>query len=43
VRGACLDALGCDLIQGYMISKPVTAGALLSMLDDAATVQLQAA
>jgi EAL domain-containing protein (putative c-di-GMP-specific phosphodiesterase class I) len=39
----CLETLGCDLIQGYLISKPVTASALLSMLDDAVSVQARAA
>ena len=32
---ACLEALGCDLIQGYVISPPVTASSLASMMEDA--------
>jgi EAL domain-containing protein (putative c-di-GMP-specific phosphodiesterase class I) len=32
----CLEALGCDLIQGYVVSRPVTASALASMMDQAA-------
>ena len=32
----CLEALGCDLIQGYVVSRPVTASALASMMDAAA-------
>jgi EAL domain-containing protein (putative c-di-GMP-specific phosphodiesterase class I) len=32
----CLEALGCDLIQGYVVSRPVTASALASVMDAAA-------
>lgn len=31
----CLEALGCDLIQGYLISRPVSAATLATMMEDA--------
>ncbi|HXY17051.1 MAG TPA: bifunctional diguanylate cyclase/phosphodiesterase [Gaiellaceae bacterium] len=39
----CLDALGCDLIQGYIISRPVPASTLASMMREASQEQSQAA
>jgi len=30
----CLEALGCDSIQGYLVSRPVTAAALASMIEE---------
>ena len=31
----CLEALGCDLIQGFVVSPPVTASSLASMMEEA--------
>ena len=39
----CLEALGCDLIQGYVVSRPVTASALASMMEEASRDEAQAA
>ena len=39
----CLEELGCDLIQGYFVSKPVPAAALNDVVDKAFQLQPQAA
>jgi len=39
----CLEALGCDLIQGYVVSRPVTASALSAMVEEASRQQRDAA
>jgi diguanylate cyclase (GGDEF)-like protein len=38
-----LAELGCDLIQGYLVSKPVSASALASLIEDASLSQRPAA
>jgi diguanylate cyclase (GGDEF)-like protein len=39
----CLEALGCDLIQGFLISRPVPASALATMMEEASLDVSQAA
>jgi EAL domain-containing protein (putative c-di-GMP-specific phosphodiesterase class I) len=39
----CLEELGCDLIQGYLVSRPVPAGTLDEVIDTAFVRQPQAA
>ncbi len=38
----CLDELGCDLIQGYVVSPPVAASELASLIDSARRDRAQA-
>jgi EAL domain-containing protein (putative c-di-GMP-specific phosphodiesterase class I) len=39
----CLDALGCDLIQGFLVSPPMAASALASMMEEASRAGSRAA
>ncbi len=39
----CLEGLGCDLIQGYAISKPVSAAGLARLMEAAASSAVRAA
>ena len=37
----CLEELGCDLIQGYLVSRPVPAATLSEVVDTAFQLQLK--